>query len=46
MTASNAAVEGLAGSLGGVTALLATYPLMTVYSLLIEISSSRCLSTP
>ena len=30
MSGSNAAVEGLSGALGGVLALLATYPLMTV----------------
>ena len=30
MSGSNAAVEGLSGALGGVLALLSTYPLMTV----------------
>ena len=30
MSGSNAAVEGLSGALGGVLALLVTYPLMTV----------------
>lgn len=30
MSGSNAAVEGLSGALGGVLALLTTYPLMTV----------------
>ena len=30
MAASNAAVEGLSGALGGIVALVATYPLMTV----------------
>ena len=30
MAAPNAAVEGLSGALGGIVALVATYPLMTV----------------
>lgn len=31
--ASNAAIEGASGAMGGIIALLATYPLMTVRTL-------------
>lgn len=39
--ASNAAVEGLSGAIGGIVALIATYPLMTVCASLPRLHSVR-----
>lgn len=40
--ASNAAIEGASGAMGGIIALLATYPLMTV--LILPAACFECLA--